>query len=156
MRHDRQLNDAFSVIERYAPDIYARMEAADWLATADFGRVADRLHLEPEVAFETGLQYAAMGYGATVNAPPSTWLNMPAITAWSEDHGMGPEWFTADVLVHEFTHTSQGNVPDTTEFERAAFTAGSQFARLLPPRMARPIVALSDSRLTETYGEDVS
>lgn len=157
---DKLITASLDLIRAIEPSLAARMLADDWQVSTDF-REAFSGVFETAPHDVPALYRQATGdgnFGLTLPVKPNplptseTFINAREIKRWAQANDVRVLDFAADVLVHEFTHTSQdggsqGSAPNI-DLEIPAYQAGSAFARKLGKRGA-PIVALSESNLAQ-------
>jgi hypothetical protein len=139
MESSRDLQPAFAVIRQYDPATYARMRASDWQVTTNPDDVPAWVAQGCDESF---------GVTETLGRHPLTLINPDNVAEWSDERCQDARWFMADVLVHEFVHTTQTGLNSPAQ-EIPAFRAGAAFARKLPPEYGREIVQESDADMVE-------
>jgi hypothetical protein len=144
MKTDPSLTPALTIIKETDPRLYAEMQASPWEAhvavTGDEPAIND---LMAEYGPEQGAYFLYIlehAYGATVDN--KSFLNPGMIKNQARVLHVPVDDFTADVLVHEYTHASSYPAPNLDE--RHAFAAGTRFAKKLPAAWAGPIARYSE------------
>ena len=146
---DKLLTDAFAVIAKYDPALYARMATDDWRVSTDL------MSALTWPGLNLGDFYGAMGsYGSTLTRKttgetPSVFINPDVITEWSRPNRVPVALFAADIIVHEYRHVTDNEGPDGND-EPPAFRASSAWAVKLPAPYGARIKALSDKTLRAT------
>jgi hypothetical protein len=131
------LRDPFDLITAIDPELAARMLAdSTWVL---------RGYMEPAL---TGIGFGVTGSRAA-GAGKLTELDPYMIAATAETRGISPCSLAATVMVHEYVHASQPDVPDSPEVERPAYAAGEAFALKLPGRDGAVIAAISRESLAD-------
>ena len=152
---DKLLTDAFAIIAKYDPALFARMSADDWRVSTDYGEAFPDAR-EGVLGMMDYFQ-AMSAFGATTQAnkaadgTPEVWINADDTQRWASHNDVPSELFVADVLAHEYKHTHQTG-PAGESAEIPAFRAGSAFAANLPAPYGRQIKRLSDQTLGAILG----
>lgn len=138
MQYDTQdqiLSAGFAVVKQYDAALYERMDASPWLVSTDL------MTALPDIS---PVDYMRVQHAFGVTDNMRTYINVSDIRRWANENHVPMQYFTADVLVHEFRHTSQTG-GESSEAEIPAFRAGSAFARELPDPYGARIARLSDN-----------
>jgi len=154
---EQWLAPALDVVKRVEPATYDKMQAEYWPVHVVDGPddIKWVLNSDGPLWWASIMQSLPVSYGITLDADSadapddlrlSTFLNRPDIIYRAGKLGVSVEDFTADVLVHEFTHRDQA------ADEPTAFEAGTKFGRELG---SWPIAQLSEdtARTLEEYEE---
>ena len=151
---DKLLTDAFAVIAKYDPALFARMSADDWRVSTDYYALGTPALFPPTAirASEAfGMTFSAddLVWWGEEDTTPRVFINALEVRDGASQVRAPLEMFGADVLAHEYRHIHQ---PSAGDLEPPAFAAGSAFATKLPAPYGARIKALSDKTLAYTRG----
>lgn len=155
------LQPALALIAGTDPATRAAMEASPWQVSTSYDVITPMADwYREEVTMEYSLA-SALGVTRTnltpddgvPGNPPQTFINLPLIRRAAHREHVPVTDLIADVLVHEFVHTTQAGV-DSLAFERPAFQAGITFARKLPAPYGKRLAYLSVSTYAQLAEEE--
>lgn len=150
--------DGMHVVKQYDPATYQRMVSDNWRPTDDFDTWAKRTKMGMMDYILQGEQIMT-SFGVTRHGSEDSLINPDMIRDFAHQNHIPAKYFTAAVMVHEFTHTldrtpdARIGAKEARQTEITAFAAGKAFAEKLPKSIGAPIVRMSDEAANQAKSD---